>query len=107
MMSLMTYGERFRELRESLGMDQMELATRLFGSRDRQPSISAIEQTAGRVPRPGTVYKHAKALECRVSDLVGAVTDTWLDRARRGEIDRPSRVIRARDGTLDTRAAKR
>lgn len=103
----MTYGERFRELRESLGLDQTELAARLFGSRDRQPSISAIEQTAGRVPRPPTVAKHAKALECRVSDLVSAVTDTWLDRARRGEVDRPSSVVRARDGTSGPRAAKR
>jgi transcriptional regulator with XRE-family HTH domain len=87
MLEAVTYGERFKELREKLGLEQPDLAERLFGSRRRQPGISAIESTAGRIPRPDTIKDHAAALECQISDLVLAVNDTWIDRARRKEFD--------------------
>lgn len=35
MLGVMTYGERFRELRELLGLEQPDLAERLFGDRER------------------------------------------------------------------------
>lgn len=91
-----TYGERFRQLREALRLEQPDLAERLFGDRERQPSVSAIEATAGRIPRPETVKKHAQALNCQVSELIGPVDDTWIDRARRGAFDQVQRRPQAK-----------
>ena len=87
MISVVTYGQRFKELRKKLGVDQYELAARLFGNRKAQGNVATIEATAGRIPRPETVLQHAEALGCRVSDLLVHVDDTWIDRARRGEFD--------------------
>lgn len=86
-MAGMTYGERFQELREALGLDQEAMGRRLYGKPKRQGTISGIESIAGRVPRPSTVRQHARALGCPVSALLGPVDDTWVDRARRGAYD--------------------
>lgn len=89
-----TYGDRVRELRKALGIEQDDLALRIFGSKKSQGNVAAIEAMAGRLPRPETVMKHAAALGCQVSALVGPVDDTWLDRARRGEFDSEVRLRR-------------
>lgn len=82
-----SYGDRFKELRERLELKQPDVAERLFNDRTRQASISQIERTAGRLPHPDTIKRHARALKCQISDLVKSVDDLWIDRARRGEFD--------------------
>jgi transcriptional regulator with XRE-family HTH domain len=107
MIRSVTYGERFAQLRLRLGLTPAQLAHRLFGDAERRANVSAIEQTAGRIPTPKIVRKHAEVLSCDVSELVVPVDDTWLDRARRGEFDTSPREAHMRGSPLEPRTARR
>ena len=99
-----SYGERFRALRKAAGFKtQGDLAKKVLGNHVKgQGTIGRWEQTRGKIPTPEIIERHAKWLECRVSDLVGPVDDTWLDRARRGDYDQPSRGAAPGEGAGPT-----
>lgn len=79
-----SYGDRFRALRERAGLTQEQLVPRLKMA--RQGSISNIERSRGSFPSPKTIRRHAKALNCRPSELLAGV-ETEYDRIRRGDYD--------------------
>lgn len=83
-----SYGDQFKKWRDARHLKQPQLARLLFGDAKRQASVSQIERTAGRLPHPDSIKKHAAVLRVTIKDLVGDVDDLWIDRARRGEFDR-------------------
>lgn len=74
----MSYGERFRQLREQRSLTQEQVAVAL--KYKRAAPVSLIERKNTKVPRPRTIEKHAHALGCRPWELLAGVpTDyDWL-----------------------------
>lgn len=62
----MTYNVKIKEIRKKLGMSQIELCKRAGVSRQTLSSIEGGKLTDVRVK---TLWKIAKALSCRVSDI--------------------------------------
>lgn len=80
-----TYGQRFREARQRLELNQ-EQARDLLKFK-RQSNVSAIE-TSKRVPGLKTILKHARLLGCQPSELLAGVV-TEYDRIKAGVYDQP------------------
>jgi transcriptional regulator with XRE-family HTH domain len=76
---LMSYGERFRFVREQRHLTQEQVAKAL--KYKRAAPVSLIERKNTRVPRPRTIQKHARALGCEVWELLAGVP-TDYDRLR-------------------------
>jgi transcriptional regulator with XRE-family HTH domain len=62
------FGQRMRDMRQKRGLTQAELSAR---SGFAQARISELERGA-RMPNLVTILRLAVALECKVTDLVGA-----------------------------------
>lgn len=75
-----TYGDNFKRLREARSLSQEAVAARLKYSKERNANVSTIERST-RVPKPNTIRKHAKVLECEPRDLLVQVM-TEYDRLR-------------------------
>lgn len=59
--------QRIKEIRESRGLTQAELASK---SGVRQPAISDIETGVTRKPSADTIFRLAKALGCTMEELI-------------------------------------
>jgi len=87
------FGENVKRLRERLGITQEELARRMEYAGSKNANISTLEKHSQRTPRPGTVRKFARALECEPWELLEEV-ETEYDVLRRKPATPPR--IRAR-----------
>jgi DNA-binding XRE family transcriptional regulator len=67
------YGQRFRQMRDRAGYGQERAAALLKVQKERGSSVSNIENRTKYAPRPKTVTKHAKALNCQPWELLRGV----------------------------------
>lgn len=70
---LVSYGQRFRELRLRAKLSQEAVAERLDLEKARGGPVSNIELRTKRVPKASTVLRHAEALRCKPWELLAGV----------------------------------
>jgi transcriptional regulator with XRE-family HTH domain len=86
----MSFGARFRILRDRAHLTQKQVAARL--KYEGAAPVSLLERHNDKVPRAGTIVRYALALECKPSELLEDV-ETEYDRIKAGKYDDgPSKV---------------
>jgi transcriptional regulator with XRE-family HTH domain len=87
-----TFGQNVKEMRDKRDLTQEVLASRL---KLKRPAQISLVESGSTVPKPATVVKYARALECRTSELLHEV-ETDYDRLR---ADLPIRIAKSRAPT--------
>lgn len=75
------YWQNFRTLRLAKGLSQETVARRL--GLTRQGNLAKLEKSA-KIPKPATITRHARALECSTADLLHDVVTDKYDVLRGG-----------------------